>query len=154
MILRSGDIEVDEALFELRVAGRRAVVQPRVFDLLRCLMRHAPRVVTRTDLRLEVWHGAHVCRAAAARAISVLRRVLGHDESSQELIRTVRGRGYRFTGPVDVAGLPPRRGRVALVFEGEGEMLDRVVAYASMHGVDVRNLPGAADVSCSDPLLK
>jgi hypothetical protein len=66
----------------------------------------------------------------------------------------VRGRGYRFTGRVDVDGLAPRRGRVALVFEGEVETLDRVVAYASLHGVDVRNLPGAAGVSWSEPSLK
>ena len=94
------DFEVDLQLFELRRAGQRVHVEPKVFDLLVFLLEHAERVVTKRELLDAVWPGEHVVEAVLPTAVRRLRTALGQDSTADTPIATERGRGYRFAAPL------------------------------------------------------
>ncbi len=93
-VLRVGDLEVDLLRRTVQRAGRPIDLQPREFQLLEYLMRHADQVVTRTMLLEKVWEfhfdpqtnvvDTHVSRLRA----KIERGFEG------PLIHTVRGVGY------------------------------------------------------------
>ncbi|HEY6561824.1 MAG TPA: winged helix-turn-helix domain-containing protein [Polyangiaceae bacterium] len=91
-----GTFELDGNLFELRSAGRRVAVQPKVLRLLFYLVAHRDRVVTSDELRRALWPGETVCAASLKRAVNAARQALGDTGRWQRSIRTVRGYGYRF----------------------------------------------------------
>jgi DNA-binding winged helix-turn-helix (wHTH) protein len=105
-----GEFELDEQRFELRCEGVKVPVQPKVLDLLRYVIRARDRVVLRSELFENVWPGVTVGEASLSRAVLEARRAIG-DELQQVLV-TVRGRGFRFVAEVDekteaVGGAPP-----------------------------------------------
>jgi DNA-binding response OmpR family regulator len=93
-MLRSGKLEIDLLCHVVRYAGRVIELLPREFRLLEFLVRHADQVVTRTMLFEEVWNYRSVGPTNVIDMhISKLRRKLDPD-SSEAVIRTVRGAGY------------------------------------------------------------
>ena len=100
MIYAFADCEIDTDRFEVRRAGERQPVEPQVFDLLVHLVRNHARIVTRDELLARVWGHAYVSDATVNSRIKAARRAIGDDGTSQSMIRTVRGRGYRFVADV------------------------------------------------------
>jgi DNA-binding winged helix-turn-helix (wHTH) protein len=101
--LRFGEFELDADAGELRKNGRRLKVQPQPFKLLVLLVRRAGTVVSRDDIRQELWSdGTFVDFDQAMNfAIKQVRDVL-HDSAEQPLfIETVPRRGYRFIAPLE-----------------------------------------------------
>ncbi len=101
--IRFGDFELDTALYELREAGARVAVEPQVFDLLVYLAQNSDRTVTKEEIFAEIWGNRIVSDAALSSQIKAARRVLGDDGASQNMIRTIHGRGFRFVAPVEIA---------------------------------------------------
>ncbi len=101
--IRFGDFELDTALYELREAGERVAVEPQVFDLLVYLAQNSDRTVTKEEIFAEIWGNRIVSDAALSSQIKAARRVLGDDGASQNMIRTIHGRGFRFVAPVEIA---------------------------------------------------
>jgi len=101
-----GDCELDTLKCELRRGGEICPVEPQVFDVLRHLVEHRERLVSTDELLDQVWGHRFVTPAAVSSRIKTARQVVGDDGSSQRVIRTVRGRGFRFVADVDVAGVP------------------------------------------------
>jgi len=98
-ILRAGKLEIDLLTHAVRYAGKLVELLPREFRLLEFLMRHAGQVVTRTMLFEEVWNYRSVEPTNLIDMhISKLRRKL-ETESTEPLIRTVRGAGYMLHAP-------------------------------------------------------
>lgn len=97
---------LDEERRELRRDGALVAVEPQVFDLLACLLRHRDRVVTRDDLLAEVWGGRIVSESTLASRVNAARRAIGDSGEAQRLIRTVPRRGFRFVGDARDAGTP------------------------------------------------
>jgi pimeloyl-ACP methyl ester carboxylesterase/DNA-binding winged helix-turn-helix (wHTH) protein len=107
-LLRFADCELDLAAFELRRAGRPCAVEPQVFELLAYLAANPGRLVTKDELIAQVWGGRIVSDAALASRIKSARKAIGDDGEQQRLIRTVHGRGIRFTAePVQGEAVPP-----------------------------------------------
>jgi DNA-binding winged helix-turn-helix (wHTH) protein len=77
------------------VDGQPAKLGGRAFDLLTTLIEARGAVVTKDALMARVWPGQIVEENNLQSHVSALRAVLGRD---RELIRTVSGRGYQFTG--------------------------------------------------------
>jgi predicted ATPase/DNA-binding winged helix-turn-helix (wHTH) protein len=102
MIFAFGDYELDEERLELRRRAERVPVQPRVLDVLRYVVSKRGRVVLKQELLDAVWAGVTVTEASLSRAIFEARRAIG-DELQQVLV-TVRGRGFRFAGEVTEQG--------------------------------------------------
>jgi DNA-binding response OmpR family regulator len=89
-----GPLTLARGAREVRVDGRAVELTQREFDLLEFLLRNAGQVVTRDQLLESVWG---FISPGQTRTIEVhvaqLRKKLGHPE----LIRTVRGLGYKAT---------------------------------------------------------
>src|ERR671911_1134647 len=100
MIFRFDDCELDTDLFELRRGGSPEPIEPQVFDVLRYLVMHRDRVVTKTELLDNVWGDRFVSESALTSRIKAARRAVGDDGAQQRLIKTAHGRGYRFVAPV------------------------------------------------------
>jgi len=71
------------------------VLEPKLMELLRCLIEHQGQVVSKTRLLDEVWSGRFVVDGVLKRGISKLRRALGDDAKEPLYIETVQRRGYR-----------------------------------------------------------
>ena len=95
-MLTLGEIELNPAARTVTRAGQAVELTPREFDLLHLLLQNTDRVLTRRSLeeQLYTWNDAVDSNALEVH-IHHLRRKLGN-----ELIRTVRGVGYRVSaGP-------------------------------------------------------
>ena len=89
-----GDLRIDLLSRKVTRAGRHIELQPREYQILEFLMRHAGRVVTRTMLLEAVWDFHFDPKTNIVEThVSRLRGKIdkGHDH---ELIHTVRGAGY------------------------------------------------------------
>ena len=75
----------------------------KAFAVLRYLVIHAGRLVTRDELFEAVWALPVVSDAALTVCIGEIRRALGDTARPPQFLETVRGRGYRFCAPVRVA---------------------------------------------------
>lgn len=96
--LRVSDLELDRLRRSVRRGERRIELQPKEFQLLEYLMRHAGQVVTRTMLLEGVWDYHFDPKTNVIDVhISNLRHKVDRD-ARQPLIHTVRGVGYRL-GP-------------------------------------------------------
>jgi DNA-binding winged helix-turn-helix (wHTH) protein/tetratricopeptide (TPR) repeat protein len=102
MIYRFQDFELDEARLELRRAGVDVAIQARVLRALLYLVRHRDRVVLKDELCDAVWQEIVVSDAALAQVIMHVRKALGDEGEQQTLLKTVRGRGFRFIADVTV----------------------------------------------------
>jgi two-component system OmpR family response regulator len=97
-VLRVADLEMDLLRREVRRGGELIELQPREFQLLEFLLRHAGQVVTRTMLLEGVWDyhfdpQTNVIDVHVSRLRSKIDR--GFDKP---LLHTVRGVGYRLDG--------------------------------------------------------
>ncbi|HUZ11316.1 MAG TPA: response regulator transcription factor [Caulobacteraceae bacterium] len=97
--LRVGDLQMDRLKRTVTRGGARIDLQPREFQLLEYLMRHADRVVTRTMLLESVWDFHFDPKTNIVEThMSRLRAKIDRGRS-RELIHTVRGAGYCLREP-------------------------------------------------------
>ena len=94
-VLRVGDLEMDLIARTVHRAGKEIDLQPREFQLLEFLMRHAGQSVTRTMLLEKVWEyhfdpQTNVIDVHISRLRSKIDK--GFDKA---MLQTVRGAGYR-----------------------------------------------------------
>jgi two-component system, OmpR family, response regulator len=94
-ILEIGDLVLDPVSHRVTRGDRRVVLTPKEYALLEYLMRHAGRVVTRTELGEHVWQEEHdtLTNLVDVHMSHLRRKVDGG--ATTPLIHTVRGRGYR-----------------------------------------------------------
>jgi DNA-binding winged helix-turn-helix (wHTH) protein len=72
----------------------------KTFAVLRYLVEHPEKLVTREELMDAVWPGTVVGDDALTGCVRDLRKVLGDEARTPHYIETVHGRGYRFIAPV------------------------------------------------------
>jgi DNA-binding response OmpR family regulator len=103
--IQIGDVTIDAAAHVATHAGRALDLPRREFDLLRMLMAHAGTVVHRNRLMDEVW-GVDWFGSSKTLDVHIagLRRRLGDDAQEPRYIHTVRGVGFRFSSPAELAG--------------------------------------------------
>lgn len=98
--MKFAEFDVDERGGVLRRGGARVKLQDLPFRLLVVLLRRHGDVVTRDDLRAELWGSETFVDAEAGlnTAIAKLREALGDDADAPRFIETLPKRGYRFVG--------------------------------------------------------
>ena len=112
--LRFDDFELDVRAGQLRKRGVRLRLQGQPLQVLAALLNRPGDVVTREELRSEIWsadtfvdfdHSLH-------NAIARIREALGDSTEAPRYIETLPRRGYRFIAPVEreEAQVPPRSG--------------------------------------------
>ena len=107
-----GEYELDLAAGQLRRLGRDLKLQPQPLKLLSLLVTRAGNVVTRDEIRKELWkedtfvdfdQGMNFC-------IRQIREALRDDAERPLFVQTMPKRGYRFIaptrGPKDAQRLP------------------------------------------------
>jgi DNA-binding winged helix-turn-helix (wHTH) protein len=110
-----GDYRFDTARYELHRGGVLVPLRPKECDILAYLLAHRDRGVAKDELLDQVWPGQWVGEATLHVRMLAVRKAIGDDVSTARLLRTVRGRGYRFVAPVvaedspvpEAAGAPP-----------------------------------------------
>ena len=78
-----------------------------MFDLIAFFAANPGRIVGRDEIVGQVWKGRTVSDATISSCIKSARRALGDSGEVSGYIRTVRGRGFEFTGAVTAAGDEP-----------------------------------------------
>jgi two-component system OmpR family response regulator len=97
-VLRVADLEVDLLARSVRRAGEIVELQPREYELMEYLIKHAGQVVTRTMLLENVWGFHFDPRTNFVEShISRLRSKINNGRP--DLIETMRGSGYRLREP-------------------------------------------------------
>ena len=100
-----GDVTMNLDTREAARAGQVLALTLKEFELLRMLMEEAGKVVRRTDLMDEVWDpNWYGSMKTLDVHVSSLRKKLGDDPNEPRYIRTVRGVGFRFASPEELAG--------------------------------------------------
>jgi len=106
-LVKFGIFEADLHAGELRRSGARVRLQSQPFQVLRLLLEHPGRLITREELRSRLWpadtfvdfdHGLNA-------AIKRLRDALGDSAENPRFVETLARRGYRFLAPVNVPPL-------------------------------------------------
>ncbi len=101
-----GDVVLDTERFLLERDGEPQHVQPQVFDVLSLLVTNRSRVVPKTELLDTIWGDRFVSESTLTSRIKAARRVVGDDGITQNVIKTVHGRGYRWVADVGELGDP------------------------------------------------
>ncbi len=80
-------------------AGQEIKLRPKSFDVLKYLVEHHGRLVSKSDLMQAVWPDAFVTDNSLVQCLIEVRRALGDD--SQRYVKTVPRRGYIFEPQVN-----------------------------------------------------
>ena len=75
-------------------------LSPKAFDLLKVLVEHRTRAVSKTELHDRLWPGTFVTEANLAVLVGELRRALKDQPTRPKFIRTVHRFGYAFCGHI------------------------------------------------------
>jgi predicted ATPase/DNA-binding winged helix-turn-helix (wHTH) protein len=81
---------------------RVTTLRPRSLAMLRYLVEHPGRLVTKAEVRQHVWAGAHVTDSVLRASVQEIRRALGDAAAAPQYLETVGGRGYRFRAVDDL----------------------------------------------------
>jgi DNA-binding winged helix-turn-helix (wHTH) protein/TolB-like protein len=97
-----GVFEVDLRSGELRKRGVRIKLQEQPFQILSLLIEHPGEVVTRDELRQQLWpaHTFVDFDRSLNKAMTKLRFALGDSAESPRYIETIPRHGYRFLAPL------------------------------------------------------
>lgn len=82
-------------------------LEPRAVRVLRYLVEHNDRVLSKEELLEEVWPDVFTTDGVLKKAVSQIRRTVGDDAEQSRFIATYHGRGYRFIAPVTRVSAAP-----------------------------------------------
>ena len=87
-VFEFGDLRLDLRTLTLSRAGNPVPLEPKTFDVLRYLVEHRDRVVTKEELLDSVWKDTFVTPNVLTRAIAQLRKSLGDavDDFERDII--------------------------------------------------------------------
>jgi predicted ATPase/DNA-binding winged helix-turn-helix (wHTH) protein len=130
---------------ELLADGRPIRLGGRAFDVLMALIEARGTVLSKDAVMARVWPGRVVEEKNLHTQISALRTALG---AERELIHTVAGRGYQFTGEVRILSASPdeRAGAGAVEPEAVGPPTNLPESVSELIGRDdeLREIPNLA----------
>src|SRR5215471_15374486 len=86
----------------------RLALRPRSLAMLRYLVAHAGRLVTKAELRQHVWGGTHVTDTVLRVSVQEIRAALGDAAAAPQYLETVAQQGYRLRLGGEPEDPPPR----------------------------------------------
>ena len=81
-------------------------LRPRSLEMLRYLVAHPGRLVTKAEVQQHVWAGTHVSDSVLRASVKEIRAALGDAAVAPRYVETVGRQGYRFLGEGDLEGPP------------------------------------------------
>jgi TolB-like protein/DNA-binding winged helix-turn-helix (wHTH) protein/Tfp pilus assembly protein PilF len=106
--VQAGKPRIDLSRYELNLDGLRVKLERQPMELLIFLVERKDQLVTREDIVGKLW-GKDVfvdVDQGINAAVRKIRSALKDNPAQPKYLETVVGKGYRFTGDVDVAGAP------------------------------------------------
>ncbi|MEM6707816.1 MAG: winged helix-turn-helix domain-containing protein [Pseudomonadota bacterium] len=92
---------------EIRYSGESLGCTDRTFELLWLLASNDSALVTKQELLDALWPDQYVTEASLSRLVSDTRQLLAERAPNQEIIQTVRGRGFRLRVPAQPVSPEP-----------------------------------------------
>jgi Tol biopolymer transport system component/DNA-binding winged helix-turn-helix (wHTH) protein len=105
-VFEFADVTVDLRRVLVLRSGQPVSLEPKSFEVLRYLLEHRDRLVTKEELLDAVWKDTFVTPNVLTRAIAQLRKALGDDAFEARYVETVAKRGYRFIAPLSARREP------------------------------------------------
>ncbi len=102
MIYRFSDCELDTQRITLSRAGQTIRLRPKVFQLLEYLLVHHDRVISKDELCTAIWPDQFIHDATLGSTVRAARNAVGDTGSSQGVIQTRHGHGYRLIAEVKI----------------------------------------------------
>lgn len=99
---RFGGFRLASASREIWRDGQPVHLPRRVFDCILYLLENRERAIGRDELVAAVWGRVDVADTQLSQLMRRVRRALGDDGQSQQMIVTVQGYGYRWAMPTEV----------------------------------------------------
>ncbi len=99
-VLQFGAFHLPQGIELLYRGGDVVALEPRAVRVLRYLVEHNDRVLSKEELLEEVWSDVFTTAGVLKKAVSQIRRTIGDDAEQSRFIATYHGRGYRFIAPV------------------------------------------------------
>jgi DNA-binding winged helix-turn-helix (wHTH) protein/TolB-like protein len=111
MISRFGVFEFDSESGELRKNGRAVALEPQPAKALALLLTRSGEVISREELRDQVWgKDTHVdFDRGLAYCVSQIRSALGDSGENPRFVQTIPKKGFKFIAPVERDGARPAR---------------------------------------------
>jgi DNA-binding winged helix-turn-helix (wHTH) protein len=81
-------------------------LRPKPFAVLRYLVAHAGRLITREELQKAIWANTYISESLLRGYVRELREVLGDEAEAPRFIETIPRRGYRFLAALTTASPP------------------------------------------------
>ena len=88
-----GDYELDTQLYEFRQTGQPCKLEPQVFNVLRYLIQHRDRVVTKDELLDQLWPHQFMSVGTLNHRVMAARKAIGDSGRAQYCIKTLHGWG-------------------------------------------------------------
>jgi DNA-binding winged helix-turn-helix (wHTH) protein len=108
--LQLGEFTFDQDARQLLRAGKEVHVSPKAFELLKILVEHRPRALSKTELHQQLWPDTFVSDGNLASLVAEIREALDDNARTPRFIRTAQRFGYAFCGQVaDVTDVAPAK---------------------------------------------
>ena len=98
--LEFGPYRLESELGRLWRDSEEIALRPKSLKVLAYLARHPGRLVTKEELREQVWGATQVSDTRLRVTVREVRAALGRGQDGQEYLETVPGRGYRFVATI------------------------------------------------------
>jgi len=102
--VRFGDFTLDTDTRQLRHGDVERHLSPKGFDLLRLLIEHRPRALSKSELHERLWPKTFVSDATLSSLVAEVREALGETARGGHFVRTAHRFGYAFDGDAVVTG--------------------------------------------------
>src|SRR5262245_21533109 len=147
--LTFGPFRLERAPDRLWRGPEELSVRPRSLAVLRYLVEHPRRLVTKAELRQHVWGGTHVSDTVLRVCVQEIRAALGDAVAAPRYLATVGRQGYRWlggdSGERPAPGVPGTPGPI-IGRQAEVEVLERCFQQAAQGTRQVVFVSGDAGV--------
>jgi DNA-binding winged helix-turn-helix (wHTH) protein len=83
---------------QLRRDGEEVHLSPKAFELLKMLVEHRPRALSKQELHQHLWPATFVSESSLATLVGEIREALGDSAQKPHVVRTAHRFGYAFCG--------------------------------------------------------
>ncbi len=95
-VLKVGQLEIDDSIKQVKIAGRTVSLSPKEYELLRLLASEPGRVFSHQEIIAEVWQNKPLVTSSdVTKYVYLLREKLEENPDNPKHILTVRGFGYK-----------------------------------------------------------